>query len=57
MVILAPTREIALQIHGVISCIGQDMEGLSVQVFIGGTLVSEDRIKAKKCHIAIGSPG
>jgi len=46
-----------LQIHGVISCIGQDIKGLSVQVFIGGTLVSKDRLKARKCHIAIGSPG
>ena len=57
VIILAPTREIALQIHGVVSCIGQDLQGLSAQVFIGGTLVADDRIKAKKCHIAIGSPG
>ncbi|XP_076817037.1 uncharacterized protein LOC143462679 [Clavelina lepadiformis] len=57
VLILAPTREIALQIHGVISSIGQDIEGLSVQVFIGGTKLSEDKIKAKRCHIAIGSPG
>ncbi|XP_026690667.2 putative ATP-dependent RNA helicase DDX20 [Ciona intestinalis] len=57
VVVLAPTREIALQIHEVVSTIGQDIEQLSVQVFIGGTLVSEDRHKAKRCHIAIGSPG
>nr|XP_018667845.1 probable ATP-dependent RNA helicase DDX20 isoform X2 [Ciona intestinalis] len=57
VIVLAPTREIALQIHEVVSTIGQDIEQLSVQVFIGGTLVSEDRQKAKRCHIAIGSPG
>uniref|UniRef100_H2YIE7 RNA helicase n=1 Tax=Ciona savignyi TaxID=51511 RepID=H2YIE7_CIOSA len=57
VIVLAPTREIALQIHDVVSAIGQDIANLSTQVFIGGTLVSDDRQKAKHCHIAIGSPG
>lgn len=54
---LAPTREIAVQIHSVVMAIGSAMEGLQCHVFIGGTPVSQDKISLKKCHIAVGSPG
>ncbi|KFZ67915.1 putative ATP-dependent RNA helicase DDX20, partial [Podiceps cristatus] len=37
ILILAPTREIAVQIHAVITTIGIKMEGLECHVFIGGT--------------------
>ncbi|XP_062365594.1 probable ATP-dependent RNA helicase DDX20 [Cinclus cinclus] len=33
------------------------MEGLECHVFIGGTPLSQDRSRLKKCHIAVGSPG
>ncbi|XP_064255295.1 probable ATP-dependent RNA helicase DDX20 isoform X2 [Passer domesticus] len=57
ILILAPTREIAVQIHAVITTIGTKMEGLQCHVFIGGTPLSQDRSRLRKCHIAVGSPG
>ncbi|KGL78737.1 putative ATP-dependent RNA helicase DDX20, partial [Tinamus guttatus] len=57
ILILAPTREIAVQIHAVIMAIGIKMEGLECHVFIGGTPLSQDKVRLKKCHIAVGSPG
>ncbi|KAJ8784708.1 hypothetical protein J1605_008059 [Eschrichtius robustus] len=57
ILILAPTREIAIQIHSVITAIGIKMEGLVCHVFIGGTPLSQDKTRLKKCHIAVGSPG
>ncbi|NXA75518.1 DDX20 helicase, partial [Thryothorus ludovicianus] len=57
ILILAPTREIAVQIHAVITAIGIKMEGLECHVFIGGTPLSQDRSRLRKCHIAVGSPG
>ncbi|NXC62273.1 DDX20 helicase, partial [Aleadryas rufinucha] len=57
ILILAPTREIAVQIHAVITTIGIKMEGLECHVFIGGTPLSQDKGRLKKCHIAVGSPG
>ncbi|KAG8450894.1 hypothetical protein GDO86_003239 [Hymenochirus boettgeri] len=57
ILILAPTREIAVQIHAVILSIGCRMEGLECHVFIGGTPLPQDKLRLKKCHIAVGSPG
>ncbi|XP_066559512.1 putative ATP-dependent RNA helicase DDX20 [Amia ocellicauda] len=57
VLVLAPTREIAVQIHSVITAIGIMIEGLQCHVFIGGTPVSLDKTRLKKCHIAVGSPG
>ncbi|NXK89841.1 DDX20 helicase, partial [Formicarius rufipectus] len=57
ILVLAPTREIAVQIHAVIATIGIRMEGLECHVFIGGTPLSQDRSRLRKCHIAVGSPG
>ncbi|XP_028309824.1 putative ATP-dependent RNA helicase DDX20 [Gouania willdenowi] len=57
VLVLAPTREIAVQIHSVAMAIGCAMEGLECHVFIGGTPVSQDKAHLKKCHIAVGSPG
>ncbi|NXJ21114.1 DDX20 helicase, partial [Dicrurus megarhynchus] len=57
ILILAPTREIAVQIHAVITTIAIKMEGLECHVFIGGTPLSQDKSRLKKCHIAVGSPG
>ncbi|XP_063153501.1 probable ATP-dependent RNA helicase DDX20 isoform X2 [Candoia aspera] len=33
------------------------MEGLECHVFIGGTPLNQDKMRLKKCHIAVGSPG
>ncbi|XP_061113136.1 probable ATP-dependent RNA helicase DDX20 [Conger conger] len=57
VLVLAPTREIAVQIHAVVMAIGSAMEGLECHVFIGGTPVSQDKTRLKRCHVAVGSPG
>ncbi|XP_067913581.1 probable ATP-dependent RNA helicase DDX20 [Heterodontus francisci] len=57
VLILAPTREIAVQIHSVITAIGIKLEALECHVFIGGTPLSLDKTRLKKCHVAVGSPG
>ncbi|XP_070825356.1 probable ATP-dependent RNA helicase DDX20 [Chaetodon trifascialis] len=57
VLVLAPTREIAVQIHSVVMAIGCAMEGLECHVFIGGRPVSQDKPQLKKCHVAVGSPG
>ncbi|XP_039268227.2 putative ATP-dependent RNA helicase DDX20 [Styela clava] len=57
VLILAPTREIAVQIEDVIKAVGQDVKGLKVAAFIGGRPLSEDKLNARGCHIAVGSPG
>uniref|UniRef100_A0A8D3DNW4 RNA helicase n=1 Tax=Scophthalmus maximus TaxID=52904 RepID=A0A8D3DNW4_SCOMX len=57
VLVLAPTREIAVQIHSVVMAIGCAMEGLQCHVFIGGRAVSQDKPNLKKCHVAVGSPG
>ncbi|XP_051509957.1 probable ATP-dependent RNA helicase DDX20 [Myxocyprinus asiaticus] len=57
VLVLAPTREIAVQIHAVVMAIGSAIEGLVCHVFIGGRPISQDKFHLKKCHIAIGSPG
>lgn len=58
VLILAPTREIAVQIKDVISAIGSQMDNMVCQVFIGGLPVDENKKMLKKpCHIAVGTPG
>ncbi|XP_046397441.1 probable ATP-dependent RNA helicase DDX20 [Ischnura elegans] len=57
VLIIVPTREIALQVADVIRCIGTGVEGLKVHSFIGGTPFEEDKKKLKACHIAVGAPG
>ena len=58
VLILAPTREIAVQIKDVITAIGSQMEGMVCHVFIGGLPVEENKKMLKKpCHIAVGTPG
>ncbi|KAJ8912037.1 hypothetical protein NQ315_000530, partial [Exocentrus adspersus] len=57
VLILAPTREIAVQTQGVLTSIGRDFKGLKVESFIGGLPLAEDKEKCKSCHIAVGAPG
>ena len=54
---LAPTREIAVQIQQVICSIGCGIPPLRCQTFIGGLPLADDVVKLKKCHIAVGTPG
>ncbi|XP_022908045.2 probable ATP-dependent RNA helicase DDX20 [Onthophagus taurus] len=57
VLILAPTREIAVQIQLVIQSLGSEYKGLVVECFIGGLPIEEDKKRAQKCHIAVGAPG
>lgn len=57
VLILSPTREIAVQIQDVIKNIGKHFQGLEVKSFIGGLPVELDKINCKLCHIAVGTPG
>ncbi|CAG4947477.1 unnamed protein product [Parnassius apollo] len=58
VVILAPTREIAMQICDVLKQIGASYKGLCVEVVMGGLSVKDDIEKfTKNVHIVVGSPG
>jgi len=57
VLVIAPTREIAMQGLEVASQIGANMPGLKISSFIGGLPLSEDKIKAVSCQMAIGTPG
>lgn len=58
VLILAPTREIAVQIKDVISAVGSQMNELVCHAFIGGLPVEDDKKLLKKaCHIVVGTPG
>jgi len=54
--ILAPTRELALQIRNVIDVVG-DYCNVKTQAFIGGTSIKQDIKNSQSFHVAIGTPG
>lgn len=57
--ILAPTRELAKQIHHVISSLGSLIPGLRISILIGGTSTDSDTndLKTNVPHIIVGCPG
>ncbi|XP_037798963.1 probable ATP-dependent RNA helicase DDX20 [Penaeus monodon] len=57
VLVIAPTREIAVQITQVINSIGSGTPGLRAYAFIGGIPLSQDKAKLSCCHIAVGTPG
>ena len=57
VLIVAPTREVANQIEGVVQTIGKRMDGLRCGCFIGGTSTILDKKRIKGCQIAVGTPG
>lgn len=57
VLILAPTREIASQICGVIQDLGYAFPGLTCETFIGGLPLKEDKAKLPYCQIVVGTPG
>lgn len=58
-VILAPTRELAKQIHDVVSGLGVFMKALKIQLLVGGTSIEQDisSLKNEPPHIIVGCPG
>ena len=59
ILILAPTRELTMQIAQVITSIGSQLQGLVVKTLVGGSSIDEDvaSIKASVPHIIVGTPG
>ena len=56
-VVLAPTREIAVQIGHVFSAIGSHCAGLALEVLIGGMAIQRDRERVRCCNVVVGTPG
>jgi len=55
--VLAPTREIAIQGVTVAMQIGQELGQVKMAAFIGGISLAEDKVKAKTCQLGVGTPG
>lgn len=55
--IVAPTREIAIQIRDVLRNLGQSMHGLRCEAFIGGLSMAADCQHLIGCHVIVGTPG
>lgn len=57
--IIAPTRELAKQIHDVVKDLASQIAGLNVQLLIGGTSTEDDvaDLKANCPQVLIGCPG
>ena len=58
-IILAPTRELSMQIKQVIVSLGEYFDNLRVQLLVGGTSVEEDlnNLKNNTPHVVVGCPG
>ena len=58
-IILAPTRELAKQIHDVVSGLAVFMKTLKIQLLVGGTSTVQDVsfLKSELPHIIVGCPG
>jgi ATP-dependent RNA helicase DDX20 len=58
VLIVAPTREVAIQIADVIKSISASFSSIArIQTFIGGVSLKQDKVKLKSCQIAVGTPG
>lgn len=55
--IVVPTREIAVQIVGVLNDLGSNLKHFKASEFIGGTEVSNDRKKIQTTKVIVGTPG
>ena len=57
--IMAPTRELAMQILEVIKALGDHDENLITQLLVGGTSIDQDiyNLKNNTPHIIVGCPG
>ena len=58
-IILAPTRELAKQIHDVVAGLGVFMKTLKIQLLVGGTSTDQDvsALKNEIPHVIVGCPG
>ncbi|KAI8891125.1 DEAD-domain-containing protein [Backusella circina FSU 941] len=56
-ILIAPTREIAVQIKDVITNLGRFINGFKCEAFIGGLSVQADLERLKHCQVIVGTPG
>jgi translation initiation factor 4A len=58
-ILMAPTHELAKQSASVVEKLGGFMDGLVVQILVGGTSIHEDsdNLKKNKPQIIVGTPG
>lgn len=54
---VAPTREIAIQIRDVIRNLAKYTSTIHCEAFIGGTAHHMDVKRLKNCQIVVGTPG
>lgn len=55
--VLAPTRELAKQIHGVVAALGSFL-GMKVVLLVGGTELKKNKMELREgCHVVVGTPG
>ena len=58
VLVLTPTREIAVQVADVIRRVGQYVEGLACATFVGGVpLAIDESTLRRRCNVAVGTPG
>ena len=55
--VIVPTREIAVQIVGVLNELGKNVKHFKACDFIGGTEMINDRKKIQTCKVVVGTPG
>lgn len=57
-IIMAPTRELAIQVAAEVKLLGQNIDGLKVlEVYGGASIVDQMRALKRGTHIVVGTPG
>lgn len=57
-IIMAPTRELAIQVAAEIKSLGRDIKGLKVlEIYGGASIVEQMRSLSRGAHIIVGTPG
>ncbi|MCG9545372.1 DEAD/DEAH box helicase [Vibrio sp. Isolate33] len=57
-IIMAPTRELAIQVAAEIKNLGRDIKGLKViEIYGGASIVDQMRALSRGAHIVVGTPG
>uniref|UniRef100_T1DNL3 RNA helicase n=1 Tax=Anopheles aquasalis TaxID=42839 RepID=T1DNL3_ANOAQ len=54
---IVPTREVAVQVEGVLNRIGAEVPKFQARSFIGGMEISVDRKNLQNCSAVVGTPG
>lgn len=55
--VMVPTREVAVQIAGVLNELGRSLKNFKAEYFIGGSELASDRKKIQGAKVIVGTPG